>query len=237
MLSLATIEPATDATHPAREERRPVSLPGWLTRPGQEATAHDFVIDNLSYGGCRMQSAARLERGDAVSLTVLRRGAIPGVVRWHNAYGIGVSFTPEPPERIETPRKVERVPVQTALAVRQTGRRPRSVPATDLSRFGCCLTFDDLPMEGEGGDARPVPDPSAGALGRRAPRRGGIRPSPSRLGARHAAPALRGRQRLIVSPRRVRAPARPATPTGAPARRPAERRPPPRGPTPSAIRP
>ncbi|WP_338501358.1 PilZ domain-containing protein [Sphingomonas kaistensis] len=149
MPNLATLEPAAPAEHPAREERRPVSLPGWLTRPGQEAKAHDFVIDNMSYGGCRLQTAAPLERGDAVDLTVLRRGAIPGVVRWHNAYGIGVSFAPELPERIETPRKVERVPVQTALAVRQTGRRPRSVPATNLSRFGCCLTFDDLPVAGE----------------------------------------------------------------------------------------
>lgn len=149
MPNLATLAPAPGADHPAREERRPVSLPGWLTRPGQEATAHDFIIDNLSYGGCRMQSAARLERGDAVSLTVLRRGAIPGVVRWHNAYGIGVSFTPETFEKVEKPRKVERLAFQSMMAVRQAGRRPRSVPATNLSRFGCCLTLDDLPTVGE----------------------------------------------------------------------------------------
>jgi hypothetical protein len=137
------------AEYPAREERRPVALPGWLTRPGQGLAAHDFFIDNLSYGGCRMQSAAPLERGDAVSLTVLRRGAIPGVVRWHNEHGIGVSFIPETPEKIEKPRKVERIPIQTLMAVRYAGCRPRSVPATNLSRFGCCLAFDDLPTVGE----------------------------------------------------------------------------------------
>lgn len=134
--------------YPPREERRPVALAGWLVRSGQEQ-AHDFFIDNLSYGGCRLQSAARLARGDEVHLTVLRRGAIPGVVRWHNAYGVGVSFAPEPPQNNEQPRKVERVPLQTELVVRQAGRRARVLEVSDFSRFGCCLTFEDVPSEGE----------------------------------------------------------------------------------------
>ncbi len=49
------VEKAAD--YPPREERRPVTLTGWLVLAGQEQ-AHDFSIDNLSYGGCRMQSAA-----------------------------------------------------------------------------------------------------------------------------------------------------------------------------------
>ena len=134
--------------HPAREERRPVALTGWLVRDGEEQ-AYDFFIDNLSYGGCRMQSAARLSRGDEIHLTVLRRGAIPGTVRWHNAYGIGVCFTPVEPDRIEHPRKVARVPLQTELVVRQAGRRARVLEVSDFSRFGCCLTFEDAQFEGE----------------------------------------------------------------------------------------
>jgi hypothetical protein len=136
------------ADYPPREERRPVVLTGWLVRPGQEQ-AHDFAIDNLSYGGCRIQTAARLARGDEVHLTVLRRGAIPATVRWQNAYGIGVSFTPQPPDRVEKPRKVERLPLQVEVIVRQSGRRGRPLEVSDLSRFGCCLTFEDQPFEGE----------------------------------------------------------------------------------------
>ena len=142
-------EQAVQATEfPPREERRPVALTGWLVRDGQEQ-AHDFFIDNLSYGGCRLQSAAHLSRGDEVHLTVLRRGAIPGTVRWHNAYGIGVSFTPVEPDRVEHPRKVTRVPLQTELVVRQAGRRSRVLEVSDFSRFGCCLSFEDAPVEGE----------------------------------------------------------------------------------------
>ena len=133
---------------PPREDRRPVALAGWLVRPGAEQ-AHDFFIDNLSYGGCRLQSAAKLARGDEIHLNVLRRGTIPGTVRWHNAHGVGVSFSPEAPEKVEKPRKVARVPLEAELVVRQTGRRPRSLKASDLSRFGCCLTFEDVTTEGE----------------------------------------------------------------------------------------
>ena len=149
MPNTETVNQTVPAGFPMREDRRPVALTGWLIRSDDEDQAHDFSIDNLSYGGCRMQSAARLVRGDKVHLNVLRRGAIPGVVRWHNAYGIGVSFTPQPPDRIEKPRKGERVGIEADLMVRQAGRRGRFAPASDLSRFGCCVMLDDLPTEGE----------------------------------------------------------------------------------------
>ncbi|GAA3996623.1 PilZ domain-containing protein [Sphingomonas humi] len=146
-MNVSLAEKATTSL-PVREDRRPVALHGWLTRRDQEQ-AHDFFIDNLSYGGCRIQSAARLARGDQVNLTVHRRGVIPGTVRWHNAYGIGVSFTPEVPDRTEVPRRGDRLPLKAEVMVRQTGRRARALAISDLSRFGCSLSFEDRPFEGE----------------------------------------------------------------------------------------
>lgn len=135
-------------TETDREERRPVALKGWLVHGGREER-HEFLIDNLSYGGCRLQSPASLSPGEEVHLYVLRRGAIPGTVRWRNAYGIGVVFATDTHEKVEKPRKVSRVPLQKDLAVRQTGRRARVLEVSDLSRFGCCVTFEDQPFEGE----------------------------------------------------------------------------------------
>jgi hypothetical protein len=50
---------------------------------------------------------------------------------------------------VEKPRKVERLPLQVEVIVRQSGRRGRPLEVSDLSRFGCCLTFEDQPFEGE----------------------------------------------------------------------------------------
>ena len=133
---------------PAREERRPVALKGWLVHQSEESR-HEFLIDNRSYGGCRLQPAASLSPGNEVELYVLRRGVIPATVRWRNAYGIGIVFATDNHEKVEKPRKVDRVPVNKDLAVRQTGRRARLLEVSDFSRFGCCLTFEDQPFEGE----------------------------------------------------------------------------------------
>ena len=133
---------------PPREERRPASLAGWLVRAGHDK-AHDFLIDNLSYGGCRLQTTAKLARGDEVHLTVLKRGAIPAVVRWHNGQGIGLSFSTEAPKKLEKPRKVDRLPLRHEVVVRQAGRRARACELSNLSRHGCCLTFEDLPYTSE----------------------------------------------------------------------------------------
>lgn len=137
-----------DLSYPPREERRPVELRGWLVRRGG-VDAHDFLIDNLSYGGCRLQSEARLARGDVVHLTVHHRGAIPAHVRWHNGHGVGLSFAPDEPEKKQIARKVDRVPLHGESVVRRAGGKGRVIDVTDFSRLGCCLTFDVVPAEAE----------------------------------------------------------------------------------------
>ena len=147
-MNVMQAESAATTAYPGREGRRQVALHGWLIRPGTER-AHDFSIDNLSYGGCRLQSSAQLALGDKVDINVHHRGTIPGTVRWLNAYGIGISFAAETLEKIEKPRKGTRLSLDGELTVRQAARRARSIPANDLSRFGCCVDFEEQPFEGE----------------------------------------------------------------------------------------
>lgn len=146
MTSLPVSESADG--YPPREERRPVSLSGWLTRRGR-TEAFDFQITNLSYGGCRLSSPAKLAAGDEVDLTVMRRGAIPAVVRWNDGESVGLSFINDQPSRPHKPRKVDRFPLSADLIVRRTGRRAQQLAVSDLSRFGCCLTFDDPQKVGD----------------------------------------------------------------------------------------
>lgn len=133
---------------PPREERRPVALSGWLVRKFDDQ-AHDFVLDNLSYGGCRVQTAARLARGDKVRLNVLERIDLPATVRWRNAYGIGLAFGDDASARPETPRKIDRLPLRAEVPVRRSGRRAEQLAVSDLSRHGCCLLFLEEPAPEE----------------------------------------------------------------------------------------
>lgn len=145
-MSSLGVQPVHD--YPPREERHPAALSGWLVRKGSDV-AHDFLIDNLSSGGCRVQSTAKLARGDEVRLTLLGRSAIPAVVRWHNGCGIGLAFVNEATPAPEKPRKVERLPFRSELVVRRAGRRSQPLEISDLSRHGCCLAFIEAPSEGD----------------------------------------------------------------------------------------
>nr|WP_280740543.1 PilZ domain-containing protein [Sphingomonas kaistensis] len=60
-----------------------------------------------------------------------------------------MSFSTEAPEKAEKPRKGDRLPVKAELVIRHAGRRPRVLDVSDLSRFGCCLAFDELPRVDE----------------------------------------------------------------------------------------
>ncbi|WP_300973652.1 PilZ domain-containing protein [Sphingomonas sp. LHG3406-1] len=136
--------PSATPIYPPREERRPTALSGWLARPTAERS-WDFILTNLSYGGCRLRTDAPLVRGDEVNLTVHRRGAIPAVVRWRNGHGVGLSFVVEAPPRTEVPRQAKRRPLAMAVIVRRAGRRSQSLDASDISPRGCCLAFVDPP--------------------------------------------------------------------------------------------
>ena len=152
MTNAALSAPGPDFTsappRPLREDRKSAQLTGWLVRIGSDA-AFDFTIRDLSYGGCRIDTAAPLVRGEKLALNVIRRGTIPAVVRWRNGHGVGLSFAIDDAPRREKPRKVSRFTLTSEIVVRRAGRRNQAVTISDLSRFGCCLTFVDPPRAEE----------------------------------------------------------------------------------------
>ena len=130
-----------------REERRPSDLRGWFTRNGEDSS-WDFLILNLSYGGCQLRTGAQLHVGEQLSLSVMRRGVIEATVKWRNGDRYGLAFIVQKPSKPHWPRKAERHKAELNVLVRHPGRRSQHIDATDVSPHGCCLSFVDAPREG-----------------------------------------------------------------------------------------
>jgi hypothetical protein len=62
-----------------RAERWPVSLRGFALNTRHDA---DIEVSELSYTGCRFDSADKFKRGEIVELRLLKRGAIGAEIRW-----------------------------------------------------------------------------------------------------------------------------------------------------------
>jgi len=62
-----------------RAERWPVSLRGFALNTRHDA---DIEVSELSYTGCRFDSADRFKCGEIVELRLLKRGAIGAEIRW-----------------------------------------------------------------------------------------------------------------------------------------------------------
>ena len=139
---------AVGPTVAQREERRPSDLRGYFTRPGDDA-CWDFVIVNLSYGGCQLQTGAQLQVGETLNLSVIRRGVIEATVKWRCGDRYGLAFAVLQPAKPHWPRKAERHKAVIDVLVRRQGRRSQHLDATDVSRTGCCLDFVDPPREGD----------------------------------------------------------------------------------------
>lgn len=126
-----------------RDERRAVALRGWMVL-ASDNSIWDFTLTDLSYGGCRLETAAPLRRGDEVKLSVANRGKIEAVVRWRRERAVGLSFI-QVAEEGQTPRQVERLKADLEVIVRRQGRRGQQLDARDISPLGCCLVFVDVP--------------------------------------------------------------------------------------------
>jgi hypothetical protein len=62
-----------------RAERWPVNLRGFALNTRHDA---DIEVSDLSYSGCRFDSADRFKCGEIVELRLLKRGAIEAEIRW-----------------------------------------------------------------------------------------------------------------------------------------------------------
>jgi hypothetical protein len=131
-----------------RRERRPVNLRGLAIR-GDGSTAEIYLLD-LSYEGCGIETPVELEAGEAVKLSVLRRGAIDAHVRWYKDGRAGLVFDPQEPSRIaQQPRRSDRIALSADVSLRRLGQNSYRVKVTDLSPEGCKVDLVERPRVGE----------------------------------------------------------------------------------------
>jgi hypothetical protein len=128
---------------PPREDRHQVELTGYLIRSDKRIV--DVKIVDLSYDGCGVRTLVPLIPGERLKLSVLGRGAVAAVVRWHRSRKAGLLFLPDRAPRPRWPRKAERVQVNGEVSLRRSGRISYRVTAVDMTRFGCKCEFVERP--------------------------------------------------------------------------------------------
>lgn len=133
-------------TMDGRAERRRVSMTGHVMLPG--GIAHEATVTDLSYEGCGIETQAPLEPGQAIKLSVLRRGAVDAEVRWVRDGKAGLGF-PVRPETPPTPRRAERVSVAAEVTLRRMGKGAYQCRLFDLSPDGCKAEMIERPLVGE----------------------------------------------------------------------------------------
>lgn len=137
-----------DASPAERKERKPVKLRGVAVRHDRPSV--DVVLLDLSYEGCGIETPVELEAGEAVKLSVLRRGAIDAHVRWYKDGRAGLVFDPQEPSRIaQQPRRSDRIALSADVSLRRLGQNSYRVKVTDLSPEGCKVDLVERPRVGE----------------------------------------------------------------------------------------
>jgi hypothetical protein len=137
-----------DAKPVERRERRPVRLRALAIR-GDGTTAEIYLLD-LSYEGCGIETPVALEAGEAIKLSVLRRGVIDAHVRWYKDGRAGLIFDAQKPgEKKPQPRRSQRVPLAADVSLRRLGQNSYRVKVTDLSPEGCKVDLVERPRIGE----------------------------------------------------------------------------------------
>ena len=133
-------------TKDGRAERRRVSMTGHVLLAG--GIAHEVTVTDLSYEGCGIETQAPLQPGQAIKLSVLRRGAVDAEVRWAKDGKAGLGF-PVKSETPPTPRKAERVSVVAEVTLRRMGKGAYQCRLFDLSPDGCKAEMIERPLVGE----------------------------------------------------------------------------------------
>ncbi|HEY6048491.1 MAG TPA: PilZ domain-containing protein [Sphingomicrobium sp.] len=127
-----------------RRERRPVTMRGFVMR--EDGTTAEALMLDLSYEGCGIETPEELQPGEAVKLSVLRRGAIEAHVRWCAGGKAGLVFDPEESESAEhKPRQAERLSLTAEVSLRRLGKLNYRVQVFDISSQGCKVELVDKP--------------------------------------------------------------------------------------------
>jgi len=130
-----------------RSERRPVRMPGHILLPG--GITHEISLTDIAYEGCGIETAVPLEPGQAIKLSVLRRGAIDAEVRWCRDGKAGLGFPVKADASPPQPRKSERVSVEAEVWLRRMGKGGYQCRVFDLSPDGCKAEMIERPLVGE----------------------------------------------------------------------------------------
>lgn len=126
-----------------REERRSVTLSGWLVR--QDESTWDFQLLDLSCSGCKILCEAPLGRGEPVRIAVLNRGVVDAEVRWRRSGFAGLRFSDVRDPESKWPRRTKRTPIRGTVRLKRSGRRRHDLRIFDLSTEGCRVEFLDRP--------------------------------------------------------------------------------------------
>jgi hypothetical protein len=127
-----------------RRERRPVSLRSFVVR--EDGSSSEALLLDLSYDGCGIETPAALRPGEAVKLSVLRRGAMDATVRWCKDGKAGLVFeTRKPTPAHPRKRRHERVATTADVQLRRLGKSGFRVAVTDLSIDGCKVGLVEQP--------------------------------------------------------------------------------------------
>ena len=131
-----------------RRERRAVAMRGYIVR--EDGKTSEILLLDLAYEGCGLQSGEELRPGEAVKLSILRRGAIDAEVRWCVGGKAGLVFAPDPqPDDSERPRRSARISTTADVVIRRIGRANYRVRVVDLSTHGCKVELVERPNVGE----------------------------------------------------------------------------------------
>lgn len=128
----------------ARRERRPVSMRGFAV--GENGIAAEVLLLDLSYEGCGIETPVAFRAGEAIKLSVLRRGAIDARVRWCANGRAGLVFdAEEQPAKQQVARSAARMKLTAEVSLRRLGKINYRVRVYDASPTGCKVELVDRP--------------------------------------------------------------------------------------------
>lgn len=129
---------------PERRERRPVAMRGFVDR--ENGTTVDVRLLDLSYEGCGVECLVPLTEGEAVKLTVMRRGVIEARVCWVEVGRAGLVFnTDVAAQRRYRARRFQRCSLIAEISMRRPGKLNHRVHVFDISPDGCKVELTDIP--------------------------------------------------------------------------------------------
>lgn len=137
------------AAHKEREWRRPIGRKGFGVL--EDGTTFPLAIVEISYGGCKIETEIALFPGIQFRMSAIGgRSTVAARVQWHKDGCAGIEFLPkEVPARPHAPRAHERLRIDAAVTLRQTGRRHYQTLLFDLTPAGCKVEFVERPREGD----------------------------------------------------------------------------------------